>query len=139
MMPRIARAYRTRILAYPAVTEAVRVRVCNREARRRSRAERPASRSSAAPTRNPEESEWATGRFLRARLAGTGALSAGFGTAERRDRIATTDTQASDRPGAAEAVRAGEARRAGAVEAVQAAAAVVAVAAGIAKSERTST
>ena len=116
-------------------------KVCNR-------AELPDSRRFEAPTPSPEPNEWAIGRFPRARPAGTVALSAVCGMAQRRERTATMDIRASDPLGAAEEPNAeaephveaeephaeAEQRRAGAAVAGPAAVAV----AGIARSGRES-
>ena len=69
-------------------------------------------------TPNPEASEWAIGRLRRAHASRTAALSAAFGRAVRRGRIATMDTPAWGlRGAAAEASRAEEAGAAACVAA----------------------
>ena len=71
-MRRIARAYRTQPLPLPTNIEAPRAKACNRAERRQDR------RRIEAPAPRPQRSEWAIARFLRARPAGTAALSAAF-------------------------------------------------------------
>src|ERR1039458_4445440 len=124
-MPRIAKAYHTRIPPCPAAMEATCARICNRAQvpRRRNRAA-PHGRNLEPPPPNPEPSEWAIGKFPGAHPTRTVARSAAFGMAARRARRATTDIPASGPPAAAAA----EAPRAGAAEAAcVAVAAVVAV------------
>jgi len=129
MVPRfIASPGRTliRMPPCPIATEAACAKTCN-PARLRDRG------NIEAPPPHPERSEWAIGRLRRARPARTGALSAAFGTAARRGRIAATDIRASAQLGA-EAPRAGE--DSAGVAAVCGAVVVEAVAAAVAGAGR---
>jgi hypothetical protein len=78
----------------------------------------------AAPPAHPERIEWAIGRLLPAHPAGTGALSAAFGTVAQRGCIATMDIRASAQP---EAEASEEAEDSAGVEAVAVVAAAVVV------------
>jgi hypothetical protein len=86
----------------PAVTEAPRARTCNpAQPRDRRNLGRPRdSRNLEVLRPHRERNEWAIGRLRPTPPARTGALSAAFGTAAQRGRIAITDIRASDQPGA---------------------------------------
>ena len=124
-MPRIAQASPIPTLPCPAVTEAPCAKTCN-PARPRDRHNLEVLH----PRR--ERNEWAIARLRRAPPARTEALSAVFGTAAQRERIATTEIRALDQP-AAEGLRVEE-DSAEAAEATQAAVAATA-AVGIDRSE----
>jgi hypothetical protein len=78
----------------PADTAATCAKTYRLAARRQER------RSLEALPPRRERNEWAIARLRRAHPAGIAALSAGFGTAGRRGRRATTDIRASAQPGA---------------------------------------
>src|ERR1700690_16412 len=92
-IPRIARECPIRMLPCPTAMEVGSAKIYNLAVHLR------AWRSLAALAPHQEESGWALGRL---RLAGIAALSVEFGTAARRGCKATTDSQASARPGAEE-------------------------------------
>ena len=125
-MPRIAKASPIRTLPRPTVTEAPRAKTCN-PVRLRDR------RNLEVLHPHRERNEWAIGKLRRAPPARTEALSAVFGTAAQRERIATTEIRALDQP-EAEGPHAEE-DSAEAAEATQAVVAEATAAAGTDRSE----
>jgi hypothetical protein len=96
-IPRIARAYPMRMPRCPTATEATCAKTCNpAELRERRNLEvlPPRHPGRAEKAERAARNEWAIGRSRRAHPRRAGALSAVFGMAVRRGRIATTDIRA---------------------------------------------